>query len=926
MIVIFFQPVEEKPTSQKENKKKESTINRKKHKQSSSPKPAVEKTDSLTLKTMDINFGEEESAKSEPVPEPEPVDESEVVDKVEPSPAVEGPVDYGSMTRREKRRARGQLRMDEIAKSKKEIDAKQAKVEDEVFNGGDDNSVAENEPAMDVDETAPADEKPAESQTVTSTMHIERNPVTKTPSGGILKKSKGGRIPSTEDHYFVTLNAALLQQDDAFYHSGLQPTRQHGILKHTPSAPPAIHGNANSSEANTNPSEDVPTVFDDVSNVSDDVPKSNEDVPKPLENKKVSEFMTVVQVNSGENVSKDDNPGTSLLDLQDDKETGTEEKQKVIKNNSKPCDQNTEAKSATKEATTVLKKPLAKTDNTPQQRTFTPPPWQRKSSRENMKPSPQPLQGVSKVSLKANRFLSNDKSCTPKSPTNSGPMKTSKVLGKSKLFQKDTIQSDTKKTSATTTELKNVACDISLDDSPTKNEPVEISTSKARADSHSKVASDSGSKSRSNSQLKVLSDGQNKSRSDSFSKTRSGSKCDDEENADQESKLGVNASRSRSNSTQKNENEEKTINGQNAKESKNEESGNEVKEDLSSSSTHSLTEVTIRPRGNSGEEQAGGFDIMLTIAPPTDQSMPESRPVSTMKTRFTSSSSSLPDPRSGIPNGKLTSLSTNDMTSLSREPVTSPTGDRHSAAQGAKYTPQRDFSMYLNSDSSKSVKTTGVPANTQKPAWQVKRNTPATVATTPSKTIVTPKSPTSPTTRPSSLVAKNAAAKFSVAMPKGKKSAITTTAYIPRRSFGFSNKTANQSEETVKPSETEEAPKINNNNDETKRLSQSSYTSDRSGSSASSDDMSLSNVTAENNKLNRAGSNERILVQNTENHSGNLSPRASPVLQKKWKATLVLPKESEKVPSGKDRDIRISSKNAPRKNKFSNARSMFEGK
>ncbi len=922
------------------------------------------------------------------------MDENEANNEVEePHPTVQEPVDYGSMTKREKRRARGQLRTDEIAKSKKEVDAKQAKVETEQVVNGDE--AVEDTPAMEMEETAPADEKPAETQTVTSTMHIENNkPVTKTQNVGILKKSKATRIPSTEDHYFVTLNAALLQKDDTFYpsgSSGLQPTRQHGILKHTTSH--TSDDTTNSSGEKTPPSEDVPKVSKDVPKVSEVVPNGSEDVAKPIDNKKVSEFTTVVQVNSGGNAPKDDNPGSGgLVNLQVDKSVAhapdkeTDNKLEVPKTEVKSGHQNSDLKIAPqvkdatpkntpqgKEATPAPKKPLTKTDNPPQQRTFTPPPWQRKSSRENMKASPQPLQGVSKVSLKANRFLSNDKQSNPKSPTHTGSVKTSNVLGKSKLFQKETDKPDMKKTAATKTnsgqELKNVACDISLDDNTAKNGGVEISVSKPRADSQSKVRSDSQSKVRSDSQSKVRSDSQSKVRSDSQSKvvsdsqskTRSGSvkaihnKNSNEESVDNKENK-ANTSKSRSNSNQKTNSQGKVFNGENAKETKNDsgqvslssveisgehekqETKTEVKEELKSASTHSLTEFTIRPRGNSGDEKTGGFDIMLTLAPPTDQPTQESRvvtqesrAVTTIKSRFTSSSSSLPDPRSGLPNGKLTSLSTNDVTSLSREPVTSPTADRHGAAQGAKYTPQRDFSKYLSHDPPKNVKTTGVPTNTQKPSWQVKRNNPPIAIVNPPKTNITPKSPTTPTMRPASVAAKNAAARISIAMPKGKKSAITSTAYIPRRSFGFSTKTGSQSEIIVKPSEPEEAPKLNNN-DESKRWSQSSYTSDRSGSSASSDEMSLSNVTAENNALNRTASNEQISVKNPEisrkieNHTENLSPRASPVLQRKWKATLVLPEGSEKVPSAKDRDIRISPTNVPRKNKFTNMRSKWEGK
>ena len=950
---------------------------------------------------MDIDIGEGESAE----PEPELVDDNETDDNVELSPTVQEPVDYGSMTKREKRRARGQLRTDEIAKSKKEVDAKQTKIEtdevvngdeaadrvfnnggeedsDQVVNGGENatDQVVNNgeeaadqvvnggegaadqvvnggegaadqvvnggegaadqvvsgveEAAMDVEETAPADEKPVETQTVTSTMHIEHKP----QSGGILKKvGRGGRIPSTEDHYFVTLNAALLQQDDTFYHSGLQPTRRHGhgILKQTASTPPDVATKGSEEKS-------APKGSGYVRKRSEDVPKSTEDVPKPSENKKVSQFTTVVQVNSGGNVQQDDNPGSGVLvGLQvdkavahaPDKETGNEVKPEVPKTEVKPSHHNSDSKKAsqTNEATPPPKKPLTKTDNPPQQRSFTPPPWQRKSSRENLKVTPAPIHGVSKVSLKANRFVSNDKQPSPKSATNAGSVKTSNVLGKSKLFQKETNKPDIK-TAATKTnsgqELKNVACDINLDDTPAKNGAVEIpeyktradSQSKGRSDSQSKVGSDTESKSRSNSQLKVLSNGQTKPRSDSQSKTRSGSvKTDNIKNKN--TLNGENTKKSINNAVQSSavvSLSSVEISGGNEEQ----EAGTEVNEELTSLSTHSLTEFTIRPCGNSGEEKggeekAGGFDIMLTIAPPADQPTQEPRAVSTMKTRFTSSSSSLPDPRAGLPNGKLTSLSTNDMTSLIHEPVTSPTTDRHGVAQGSKYTPQRDFSKYLNNDPSKPIKITGVPANTQKPSWQVKRNNSPVTVITPAKTINNPKSPTTPTARPLSFAAKSAAAKVSVA-------------YVPRRSFGFTPKTGNQSEMVAKPSEPEEAPKLNNN-DESKRWSQTSYTSDRSGSSASSDELSLSNVTDENTALNRMCSNEQIsknpeICRKIENHSGKLSPNASPVLQKKWKATLVLPKESEKVPSGKDRDIRISSTNAPRKNKFTNVRSMWEKK
>ena len=110
----------------------------------------MEKSDSLTLKAMEIDIGEGESVE----PEPEPADEDEV--KVEPTPKPEEPVDYGSMSKREKRRARGQLRTDEIAKSKKVIDEKEAQREIEVMeqavNGGE---TTNDEPAMEVDVSAP---------------------------------------------------------------------------------------------------------------------------------------------------------------------------------------------------------------------------------------------------------------------------------------------------------------------------------------------------------------------------------------------------------------------------------------------------------------------------------------------------------------------------------------------------------------------------------------------------------------------------------------------------------------------------------------------------------------------------------------------------------------------------------------------------
>ncbi|XP_028407023.1 striated muscle preferentially expressed protein kinase-like [Dendronephthya gigantea] len=926
------QPVEEKPAPHKDHKKKESTIHRKKHKHPSSSKTPVEKTDSLTLKTMDIDIGEGQKGE----PEPEPVDENEPPEEVAPSPMVEEPVNTGPLTKREKRRLRGQLRTDEIAKSKKVIDAKQVeRPPDDAVNGSE---TAENAPAMDVDETPPpADEKPAE--TVTSTMQIDHKPAAKTPSGGVLKKSKATRIPSTEDHYFVTLNAALLQQDDAFYYSGLQPTRQHGILKHSGET------KKNVSEVKMTPSENLPQVFNDVPKDSESVPKDSngllkgaEEPPKPVANRKVSEFTTVVEVLSGGGrPPSSDYPGQGgmVVGLQLDKTvahssekvTGTDKKADVPKTESKPAqpDSDPKRKPSGKEGTAPpLKKPLAKTDNTLQTRDFTPPPWQRKSSRENLKPSSQPVYGVSKISLNRNRFVSDDKQPASKSPTNApATPKSSNVLGKSKLFEKEANQPEPKKAATTKSEpeLKNLACEINLDDSPEKNsesKPRSNSQARVRSDSKPKVLSDNESKSRSNSQLKA----QSKTRPDN---------AKNEEN--KESKFTANASRSRSGSQRKDDGITKVSNGENAKKSKNNtprsteevspsttvqvsagneeaerETGKEVKEQLSGSATRSLTEVTVMPRANSDEEKTGGFDIMLTVAPPpTDEPSQEPRAVSSMKTRFTStSSSSLPDPRSGLANGKLTSLSTNDMTSLS-----------------TRYTPQkRDFSKYLQNESSKSIKTTGVPTNTKAPGWQLKRNNPPNTTTTPPKITVTPKSPSTATTVSVSPAVKSATAKVHMSIPKGKKTAVNSTVYIPTRSFGFTTMTGNQTELTAKPSEPDDSTKLNNN-DESKRWSQSSYTSDRSGSSASSDD-----VVAENNEINRTNSNEKISIKDPEisRQIENHSEKSSPVTQRKWKAKLVLPEESKKVPSAQDRDTRISSTNAPRKNKFSNVRSMWEGK
>ena len=939
---MFFQPqpVEEKPVPHKDHKKKESTIHRKKHKHPSPSKSPVEKTDSLTLKTMDIDIGEEQKGE----PEPEPVDETEPPKEVSPSPMVEEPVNMGTLTKREKRRLRGQLRTDEIAKSKKVIDEKQVeRSPDDAVNG---NEAAENAPAMDVEETSPADEKLAE--TVTSTMQIDHKPAAKTPSGGILKKTKATRIPSTEDHYFVTLNAALLQQEDAFYHSGLQPTRQHGILKHSGEE------KKNVSEVKMTPSENLPQVFNDVPKDSKSVPKDSAELPKgsdqapkPVAHRKVSEFTTVVEVLSGGGrPPSNDFPGSMVVGLQLDKtvahssekETGSEKKADVPKNENKPTqpDSDPKQKPQSKEGTTPpLKKPLAKTDNT-----FTPPPWQRKSSRENLRPSSQPVYGVSRISLNRNRFVSADKQQpVSKSSTNAPTAtKTSNVLGKSKLFEKETNQPGFKKAATTKTEpeLKSVACDINLDDSPEKNgdsKPDANSQSRVRSDNKPKAGFDNGSKARSNSQLKVHSGPEIKPQPDSQSKTSSdNTKCDE----NKESKFTVNGSRSRSVSQRKDDAGTKVVNGENAKKSKDNlpqrtvevlpssvqvsagnekaerKTGKEVNEQLSSSATRSLTEVTVTPRANLDEGKAGGFDIMLTVAPPTDGPSQEPRAVSSMKTRFTStSSSSLPDPRSGLANGKLTSLSTNDMSSLS-----------------TRYTPQnRDFSKYLRNDPSKAIKTTGVPTSTQKPGWQLKQNNPPNTTTVPSKTTVTPKSPTTAKTVSVSPAAKSAAAKVKITLPKGKKSAVNSTVYIPRRSFGFARKAdCNQTELTTQPSEPEDSTKLNNN-DESKRWSQSSYTSDRSGSSASSDD-----VVAENNELNRTNANEKISINNPEtsrqieNHSEKSNPRSSPVSQRKWKAKLVLPEESKKMPSAQERDIRIASTNAPRKNKFTNVRSMWEGK
>ena len=732
-------------------------------------------------------------------------------------------------------------------------------------------------------------------------------------------------------------------------------------------------------------------VFDEQASSHVAVPKASEvgaknsEVPKSSESKNVvSQFTTVVEVLSGGNApATDEYPGTTgglVVGLQvekaaahaPEKETADERKPNADDEPLSTSRQNSETKitpQAKMATTPVIKKPLTRTDNPPGPRAFSPPPWQKKANTENSKPTPKPIHGVSKVSLKANRFLSNNKQPHVKSPTSTtpGPMKATNVLGKSKLFQKEQNKAETKKTEVVKTnsvgqELKDVACDINLDDTPSKNDEqasVEVSTSKPRAGSQSKVRSNSQSKP-SDSQSKPRSDSQSKPRSSSVKGNNNTNNVKNNNIENNSNKKKVSSNGHAVQSSVANRTEEKVLNGEEkhaAIETSGANEGAETgTEDLTSSSSHSLTEFTIRPRQNSGEKKAGGFDVMLTIAPPSDQPAQEPRAVSTMKTRFTSSSSSLPDPRSSVPNGKLTSLSTSD--------VTSAASDRQGVAQGSKYTPQRNnFSKYLGGDQPNPGKITVVPAKPSTANWQPKRNTPPagtvappkttvnppkTTATppkttvTPPKTTVTPKSPTPPTTRAPSATAKTAAAKVSgtVAMPKGKKTAVTSTAYIPRRSFGFAPKTSTQSETVVKesdtvvkPSETEDAPKMNNN-DASKRWSQSSYTSDRSASSASSDELSLSNVTAENNALNRsnAGSNEQIknpeISRKIENHSehGKLSPRASPVLERKWKATLVLPKESEKVPSTKDRDIRIASTNAPHKKKFSNVRSMWEGK
>lgn len=821
---------------------------------------------------MDIDIGEAESVHSEPTHENEANDIEKVL------PVVQEPIDFGSMSLRQKRRFRRELRTDEIFKSKQDIDEKKAKTEldENVVNGVD---VTEETPAMSLEKKAETPDKPEEKTTVTSTMHIEQKPGT-TPSGGILKKGKATRIPSTEDHYFVTLNAALLQQDDAFYHSNLQPTRQHGhgILKYSTSS-------------------------------------QTKDVAKPSENKKVSEFTTLVQGNSNAKAMTHDSG--FVVGLQVDKavahahETDDKPEAQQVENET-PRQVKDNADQSTGQG--KLSPPPSTKPTSPQPRTYTPPPsWHRKSSRENLKPSQQALHSVSKVSLKANRFVSNDKKSISRPPNNTAPVKTSNVLGKSKLFQKESNRPEMYKTSGNTgAELKNLSCDIDLNDDSTRNGSVAVAKphadnqTKLRADSQSNMSSESECKTRSNSLIKTCPGMNNATK-------RPGDKHANNE----ESKLSVVASRSRWNSKTNTE----VLNGDVA--IQNDASGNEkheittnAKEQLTSSSTHSITEVTFRPRGNSAEEKPSGFDIMLTVAPPID---PPNKP-STTNSRFTASSSSLPDPRAGLSNGKLTSLSTNDMTLFSHRTVASPTTDRHRAVQVPKYAPQRDFSKYLNHEPSKPVKTTALPSNTQNSSWQVKRNNPSATVHVPFKPVI---NLTTPDARPTSLAVKPAGAKATVAMPKGKKSAVTSIHYTPTRSFGFA-KAGSQSEIIVKPLEPEEAPKLNKE-DELRRLSGTSYGSDRSASSASSDELSFSNVPAEENELNRTGSNEQISGK-MENHSGALSPRASPVLQTKWKATLVLPEGSEKVPSAKDRDFRISSKNVPRKNKFANTRSMWEGK
>lgn len=884
---------------------------------------------------MDIDIGEGEAVESGTEVA---VSDNEDVPQAEPAPVESEPVDYGAMTLREKRRARGQLRQHDIVKSKKEIDAK-TKTEDDKDTIEDDKDTIEDDKDTIEDDkdtstvTQLEDEKiKPQPETVTSTINIDHKPVAKSASGGILKKreAKAARIPSTEDNYLVTLNAALFQQKGE--QNFQQPSSSHGILKHN----------------QWQGSEDKPT------EVSEPRAVDNGEVAGPGDDGTGSGFTVGVEIGRGGTPPVG---SSSAIDVVEKEHEVNEEKisepSVASTADSKGSDevfQDAVDKDAAREnvgnktATPVslTKKPQQKNDAAQQdQQRFSPPPWktQRKSSNENLKANLKPLQGVSNVSLKTNRFLNNDKHSNPKSPVSN---KTGGVLGKAKLFQKDDVpeknsqnhaKADVSKTNSAGKELKAVACDINLDE-PVKSEEMVperksknkvsksngMETSKSRSGSHSKPRSGSvkdhtknenNTRSRSNS--KRGSKGAVREDNKSVGSSGGGSSTCSESitvvpkpPATVEEKAIVNGETARSGAKHSKGKDLDTgeVAPASALEIAVDKEEDDAKEELKSTSSHSLTEFKIRPRQNSGDKKAGGFDVMLTIGPPKVPPQEAAR-----VSKFTSSSSSSLSDQGRVPNGKvLTSSSAIDVTNHTRETtqLTLPTGERHAPAQGPKYTPQRDFSKYLTNEQAamKPRQMTARLSNGAKTAPSNRQPQPVVVK------------------RPSQSIPPTA---------KGKKLAVSTV-YVPRKTFGFPAKPGNQTEFVTKiVQEADDATKTTNNRNDSKRWSQSSNASDRSASSASSEESVGSSVKLENSV--NIGNNGGYAISTegqrriTENHANaTLSPHASPVLERKWKATLLLPKDSEKPSLAKDRDVRIASTNVPRKNKFTNVRSMFEGK
>lgn len=923
---------------------------------------------------MDIDIGETETAGSgsDVVPS-----DYEDLKEVESSAPVSEP-DYATMSLREKRRARGQLRHHEIVKSK-EIDAK--KIDDQ----SDTSAVQENPETatpMKRDDKESREEIEPETRTVSSTMHIEHKPAGRTVSGGILKKreTKGARIPSTEDHYYVSLNAALFEQKDPFSPAEEKPqwSAKHGILKHDnkktsedkPVKISKVHQGVRGTK-NIAPAEATAGINVDVEIARAPEPENVSPIGEP----EVEKIQDSEMEKADKEVDKEPQPSEPMnVEPSDSSNIVTKGSDSVGADSVGKS--NPKGRLANKNATpsSLVKKSVQSSERVQQQQQqrFSPPPWKtHKSGNEHQKSSQKPLHSVSKVSLKTNRFLANEKQSRPKSPTSTNGLKTSIVLGRAKLFQKESVPAKNSqnfmKTVATKTnsagdEYKTVSCDINLDepvkskDISEKNDRDERSKkgkeirekdfqhtkhgvkSKASSDSQSKIRSESLEDSTNNN--KTTSVSTNRSRSgtarDSAGKALAETKVDNTDPgetelvvyasdipaADQMKALvngetagsEIELSRGEDVDTEKDVTEpmaELSVEGMEEE---------QAKEELKSTSTHSLTEFTIRPRQNSGEGNGGGFDVLLTIGPLDEQQKSDQR-LTSIKSRFTSSSSSALSDKIGVPNGKLLmSSSAVDVTNHSRSTaqVTFQTGDRHNFAQGPKYTPQRDFSKYLTPDQhdKKPTQTSGLSSNNPKTTSSHRQPQPIVVNRPPSKTPVT----------------------------KGKKQTVSTV-YVPRRTFGYTTKPDNQTEHVSQPhSVADDTPK-ENKNDQSKRWSQSSSTSDRSADSVSSEESrecSVADAKLGNNvhidssgvrvykaeKLANNNSTNINISQKIDNHpSPNPSPHASPVLERKWKATLVLPnKDSEKISSAKERDIRISSSNVPRRNKFTNVRSMWEGK